>query len=153
MKLGLLICNQIQSILVLKSNIHSKKSLFILKLIMPHALQSIKTKDFLNYRNGSLNIKLLMMQSIFVHPSRKKLLNSIFKMFNLLRLFFVLLRVFVPLENFSLIWRRHHCWWRAANFDLCSALMAIEHWGFFNVQHLLWHGASVYNGHLRGPWH
>ena len=24
----------------------------------------------------------------------------------------------VPLEKFSLIWRRHHCWWRAANFDL-----------------------------------
>ena len=29
--------------------------------------------------------------------------------------------------------------------------MAIEHWGFFSVPHLLWHGASVYNGHLRGP--
>ena len=40
--------------------------------------------------------------------------------------------------------------WRAANFDLCSALMAIEQWGFFSVPHLLWHGASVYNGHLRG---
>ena len=23
-------------------------------------------------------------------------------------------------------------------------------WVFFNVQHLLWHGASDYNGHLRG---
>ena len=32
----------------------------------------------------------------------------------------------VPLENFSLIWSRHHCRGRAANFDLCSALMAIE---------------------------
>ena len=51
---------------------------------------------------------------------------------------------FVPLVNFSLIWRRHHwrwraaffgvfrpnreCfthWWRAANFDLCSAVMAV----------------------------
>ena len=53
--------------------------------------------------------------------------------------------VFVSLENFSLVWRRHHCWWRAANFDLCSALLAIEQWGFFSVLHLLWHGASVYN--------
>ena len=35
--------------------------------------------------------------------------------------------------------------------DLCSALMAIEQWGFFSVPHLLWHGASVYNGHLRRP--
>ena len=26
---------------------------------------------------------------------------------------------------FLLIWRRHHYRWRAANFDLCSALMAI----------------------------
>ena len=27
------------------------------------------------------------------------------------------------------------------------------HWavGFFSVLHLLWHGDSVYNGHLRGP--
>ena len=30
-----------------------------------------------------------------------------------------------------------------------SALVAIEHWGIFNVPHLLWHGASVYNDHLR----
>ena len=52
----------------------------------------------------------------------------------------------------SLIWRRHHYWWKAANFDLnvCSALIAIEQWGFFSVPHLLWHKSSVYNGHLRG---
>ena len=35
---------------------------------------------------------------------------------------------------------------RAANFDLCSALMVIEQWGFFSVPHLLWHWAFVYNG-------
>ena len=29
--------------------------------------------------------------------------------------------------------------------------MAIEQWGFFSMLHLLWHGAFVYNGHLRGP--
>ena len=46
---------------------------------------------------------------------------------------------FVPLENFSLIWSRHHYWWRALNFDLCSAIMAIEQWGLFSVPHLLWH--------------
>ena len=57
----------------------------------------------------------------------------------------------VPLENFSLIWRRHHYRWRVANFDLCSALMIIEQWGFFNVPHLLWHGASGYYGIVRGP--
>ena len=57
----------------------------------------------------------------------------------------------VPLKNFSHLWRCHNYQWRTSNFDLCSALMAIEQWGFFSVQHLLWHGASVYNGHLRGP--
>ena len=34
---------------------------------------------------------------------------------------------------------------------LGSALMAIRQWGFFSVPDLLWHGASVYNDHLRGP--
>ena len=37
------------------------------------------------------------------------------------------------------------------HFDLCSASMAIDQWMFFSVPHLLWHGASVYNGHLRVP--
>ena len=64
---------------------------------------------------------------------------------------FVCVEFIVPLENFSLIWRRHHCRWRATYFGLCSALMAIEQWGFFYVPHLLWRGTSVYNGHLRGP--
>ena len=27
--------------------------------------------------------------------------------------------------------------------------MAIEQWGFFSVPYLLWHGTSVYNGHIR----
>ena len=64
---------------------------------------------------------------------------------------FVCKGIYVPLENFSIIWRRHHYRWRAANFDLCSALMAIEQWGFFSLPHLMWHGPSVYNGHIQGP--
>ena len=36
-------------------------------------------------------------------------------------------------------------------FYLCSALMAQEKWGFFNLPHIRWHGAFVYNGDLRGP--
>ena len=39
---------------------------------------------------------------------------------------------FVPLENFSLIWRRHHYRWRET---LYSSLMAIEQWGFFKMCH------------------
>ena len=46
---------------------------------------------------------------------------------------------------FSLIWRRRHCRWRTANFDLSPALMDIEQWESFSVPQILWHGASVYN--------
>ena len=63
---------------------------------------------------------------------------------------------FVPLENFSLIWRRHHCRWRAANFDLSSALMAIEQCMRILLRATLNYcdmgqAASVYNGNFRGP--
>ena len=40
---------------------------------------------------------------------------------------------------------------KGCKFELCSALMAIEQWKLLSVAHLLWHGISVYNGHLRGP--
>ena len=49
-------------------------------------------------------------------------------------MFVCFLEFIVPLENFSLIWRRHHCRRRAANFALCSALMAIEQWGFLTCR-------------------
>ena len=65
--------------------------------------------------------------------------------------FICLFVVFRPSREFFFIWSRHNCLWRSANFDLCSALVAIEQWGFFSVPHLLWHGASVYNCHLLGP--
>ena len=66
-------------------------------------------------------------------------------------LVFFCLGFFVPIENFSLIWRRHYYRWRLANFGQCSPLMAIEQCGFFNVSHLLWHWPTLYNGHFRGP--
>ena len=65
------------------------------------------------------------------------------------RLIFVCIEFYTPLESFSLIWRRHLYQWRAANFDIYSALMTIEQWRFLSVLHLLWHGTSVYNDHLR----
>ena len=58
-----------------------------------------------------------------------------------------LLRVFRPTQEFF----THHCRWRAAKFNLSSALKASKQWGFYRVPHLLWHGASVYNCHLGGP--
>ena len=61
---------------------------------------------------------------------------------NLLCCLFVCLGIFVLLENYSIIWRHNHYRWRAANVDLYSALMAIQKWGVFNVQHLY-----SYTGH------
>ena len=64
---------------------------------------------------------------------------------------FVCLGFIIPLENFTLIWRRHHSRWKAANFWSILCTHDIEQWGFFCVPHLVWHGASVYKGHIRGP--
>ena len=47
--------------------------------------------------------------------------------------------IYIYSEKFSHIWRCHHYWGKATNFDLCSALMAIEQWGLLRVPHLLWH--------------
>ena len=66
---------------------------------------------------------------------------------------FVCLQFFIPLENFSLIRRRHHCQWGVANFDLCSALMAIEQWRFLNVPHLLRPGLPYIMIISEDPWH
>ena len=65
----------------------------------------------------------------------------------------VCLGFIVQLENFSLIRRRHHCLWRAANFYFCLALMAIEQLVFLNVPHLLrsWHPLIMVIS--EDPWH
>ena len=42
----------------------------------------------------------------------------------------ICLWLYVPLEKFSLAWRRHHYRRRASNFEQCPALMAMKHWGF-----------------------
>ena len=66
---------------------------------------------------------------------------------------FVCLDFIVPEENFTHNCRRHHYRWKPASFDLNSVRtgMSIEQRGFFSVLHLLWHGSSVYNGHLQEP--
>ena len=54
-------------------------------------------------------------------------------------------------KHFSFFdWGFSSNWWRASNFDLYCAFMAIEQWGFVRMPHLQ-RGASVYNGHIRGP--
>ena len=67
-------------------------------------------------------------------------------------LFCTCLGFYVLFENSPITWRRHHYRWRAANFNLCSSLMAIEQWGLLSVQNVLymWLWTSVYIGYLRG---
>ena len=60
--------------------------------------------------------------------------------------------VFVPLENCSLIWKRHHYRWRAANFDIWSALMVIQLKGFFNMPHILWHSPRTHDTLVAKRW-
>ena len=40
---------------------------------------------------------------------------------------------------------------KGCSFWPILALIAIKQWGYLSVPHLLWHGASVYDGHLREP--
>ena len=61
-----------------------------------------------------------------------------------------LLVFFVPLENFSLVWRCHHYQWGAANF-LYLALMAIEQRDFLRLPHLL--GAPLWHGTFKDLWY
>ena len=90
------------------------------------------------------------LQNFYRHPLLlcTKTLCTCNQSFNCL---FVCLGFFISLEKVSLIWRRHHYRWRAAQFVISLALMSNRQWGFFRVSHLLWHGTSVYNG--QDPWH
>ena len=54
-------------------------------------------------------------------------------------------------ENFSLKLRHCHCQWRASNFDIYLAFMAIAQWGFLNVPNLLWNETPVYLCDLLEP--
>ena len=52
------------------------------------------------------------------------------------------------------IWKRHYRRWRATNFDLCSALMAIEQWGFFSVPHIYCDTGHPFKMVIsEDPWH
>ena len=57
-----------------------------------------------------------------------------------------------PLSRIVLLIGIHnHCRWRAAKLDLCSALKAIEQWGFLSVPHILGYGASVFMNISENP--
>ena len=84
---------------------------------------------------------------------RKLLFHYLFFMsgiVNYICLFVCFCGLYRPTSEF-VIHLETSCRRKAANLDLSSALNAIEQWGFFTMPHLLWHGPTVYNGHLRGP--
>ena len=74
-------------------------------------------------------------------------------------LFFCLMIFFVPLENFSIIWGRHHCYWRATKwrpiidihmkckmhvilvYMYIHVHIAIELW---RLPHRLWHVTPIF---------
>ena len=61
---------------------------------------------------------------------------------------FVCLVFFVPLVNFSHVTIAGE---RLQIFDLCSTLVAVEQWVFFNVLYLLLPGPTLYHDRLRVP--
>ena len=88
---------------------------------------------FLNYMVAPM---IVIFWELFDKNLCKSLINHALTCIDLFVLF-VCLWFIVPLKNFSLIWRRHHYQWRAANFELCLALMAIKQWGFFSVSFIM----------------
>ena len=63
--------------------------------------------------------------------------------------FLVYLEVYRPTQEFFTHMETSPLLVKGCNFDLCSALTAIEQWGFFNVPHGLRHRPIIYNGHLQ----
>jgi hypothetical protein len=63
------------------------------------------------------------------------------------------LRFYVPLKNFSLIWKRHHCRWMAAKCRPMLGAQGLSAGGIFIVPHLMWHRTSVFLVSSEGPPH
>ena len=85
----------------------------------------------------SLNLLLLLKIMLLLDHLLLRIFICLISSFNLAWIcLFVCMEFNVPLENFSVIWWRHHYRLRTANFKLCSTLIAIEQWGFFSVPHL-----------------
>ena len=90
-----------------------------------HLSDKLENHYIVPFKLGDLLLSIQSIPQKYVHDYIQH--ETFHYMFVLL---FVCVGFFVSLENFSLIWRRHHCRWRAANVDLCSAPMAIKQWGF-----------------------
>jgi hypothetical protein len=59
---------------------------------------------------------------------------------------------YVPLKNFSLIWRHHHIRWRAANLDLCLELTSFRSEGSFTCHTNCDTGPPFLRSYPKDPW-
>ena len=84
---------------------------------------------FYSLTEACSNVYIYIHVYVAIWKERPKATND---KIGLVDLFFCL-RFFALLEKFALIWRRHHYRWRAATFDLYSAVMVIGQRGFFSV--------------------
>ena len=105
------------------------------------------------FRSAAQNILHKIIENIHhkilkIHHKELKLHNKILNIRLKILHTQVCLWVIVPLENFSLIWRRHHYRWNCCKF--WPILSTYGHWAV-RVLNVLWHRTSVYNGHLRRP--
>ena len=66
---------------------------------------------------------------------------------------FVCVEFFVPFESFSLIWRRHHYRWRAANFDHTWHLWPLSSEGSLACHNYCDTGHPFTMGISEDPWH
>ena len=118
-------------------------------------VQITRGKNRRNYqRCGTLNsyrpLRYITGEQIFSHIfiKKRKIIVKIFSNFQWVCLF----GVYRSAQNFFTHMETSQLPVKGCKFKfLCSALVAIDQWEFFNVPHLLWHGPTLYNGHLRGP--
>lgn len=96
-----------------------------------------------NKSNTSRVYDLFIIQRDYFHLSGDILPPFLF-FIHLSLLLYLVLFVFIPLEKFSFVWRRHHCQQGPSTFALCLAkiwFMPIEQWGFCSMLHILSHGS------------
>ena len=121
-------------------------------------------KRSIHQNNGKFSSKAVAMKCGTLNLKKKKLKKLLWLW---IRIFWNLIRLASEIFNDmsphrscprparDLLWppdpSLHHWRWRAANFDLCSVLMAIEQWGFFSVLHPLFTGHPFKSGPLREP--
>ena len=105
---------------------------------------------YLNYKNSiGLHVYFILVNIHMANIHMIKIkANQDHAVYHIYFCLFVCLLLIVPLETQM---ETSPLPAKTANFNLCSALMAIEQWGFFSISYLLWYGASINNGDLRGP--